>query len=54
MFQSFMTIMRFKQNVSVFITKLHDTMDPLLIVLSYKKVLHKITMFKYTKILVMR
>jgi hypothetical protein len=36
----------------MFITNLHDMTDPLLMVLSYKKFLHMITVFKYTKILV--
>jgi hypothetical protein len=43
---------RGKQNVSMFIINLHDTMDPLLIVMSYKKMLHKIMIFKDTKLVV--
>jgi hypothetical protein len=35
----------------MFITNMHDAMNPLLIPLSYKKFLHKITMFKYNKML---
>jgi hypothetical protein len=37
-----------QQNISMFITKLHYTVDPLLIVLHIKR-LCKIRMFKYTK-----
>jgi hypothetical protein len=36
----------------MFIANLCDAMDQLLIVLSYRKYLHKITVFKYTKSLV--